>query len=237
MSQLRNHAFVSRGQRDKAFRITFTREEFVQVVLELTVAAYQAMNQANIAQPDWPEDTFTINLATYLRTIGFDQELSIRVHTQVEQYTEAIRTGQGAPKSAKKIDLVLYEVWERDYDRVHFAWEAKLVGDKRVNPNYSGLNSAYANEAIYRFIRGDYAASLPDAGVLGYVMAGDVVNIVHDINSSMGRLRRNQPLSASNHLRLAAPIAEFEQVYRSEHQRVTGLPIKLYHLFLQFAFD
>ena len=117
----------------------------------------------------------------------------------------------------------------------HFVWEAKLVGDRRINPEYDGLNSEYVNEAIYRFIRGEYASQVSDAGVLGYVLAGEVGNIVADINQSMGNIRKNPSLPLSNHLRLVAPINDFRDIYQSQHAR-EGSQVVLHHLFLIFDF-
>lgn len=133
------------------------------------------------------------------------------------------------------MDLVLHGNWE-GYNEIHFVWEAKLVGDKRVNSDYRRLNSEYVNEAIYRFIRGDYATGLPDGGVLGYVLAGDVENIVGDINLSMGRIRKNPPLPESNHLQSASSVGHLEDIYQSRHTREDRSSIQLHHLFLTFDF-
>jgi hypothetical protein len=116
-------------------------------------------------------------------------------------------------------------------------WEAKRVGEKRVSKKYSTLNSEYVNEAIYRFIRNEYAAGLSDAGVLGYVLAGSVDKIVGDINNCMGNIRKNPPLSTSNHLKSAKPVLEFKEVYLSHHKREDYTNIQLHHLFLTFDFN
>jgi hypothetical protein len=147
-----------------------------------------------------------------------------------------MHTGEQATIEAKEIDLLLYDVWEREYHNVHFVWEAKRVCDKRVESSYSHLNSAYVNEAIYRFIEREYAEGLEDAGILGYVLAGEVGNIVEDINQSMGQLRVNKPLPATNNLRLAPAINKFEDIYESAHIRTDNSSIQLYHLFLTFDF-
>ena len=148
-----------------------------------------------------------------------------------------MRTGEQATIEAKEMDLIMFGSWERNYDAVHFVWEAKRVGDKRVNADYSGLNSEYVNEAIYRFIRKEYAANVADAGALAYVLAGDVGNIVADINQSMGNLRKNPALDTSNHLQKAPALQQFEYVYQSTHAREEdNSPIQLHHLFLSFEY-
>ncbi len=102
-----------------------------------------------------------------------------------------------------------------------------------VNKKYS---SEYVNEAIYRFINREYADGLDNAGVLGYVLDGQVDNIVKDINSSMSRIRKNPPLSQSNHLRPTRAIDDFKEVYLSRHKRTDSTTIHLHHLFLTFDF-
>jgi len=234
LSQLRR-AGVPSDERPKKPR--FTWAEFVQIVLELTVQAYQAMHQDHIAKRNWEENTFTLRLGEdYLRLIAFDNELPVFVHVRTKRHTQEMKTGKQATIEAKEIDMLLYGSWERDYHKKHFVWEAKRVGDKRVDAKYRTLNSEYVNEAIYRFIRCEYADGLSDAGVLGYVLAGKAENIVRDINQSMGRIRKNPPLPTTNHLKSAQPIQDFDAVFHSQHIRTDNTSLKLYHLFLTFDF-
>jgi len=92
------------------------------------------------------------------------------------------------------------------------------------------------NDGIYRFIRGEYASGLGDAGMLGYVLAGSVSNIVGDINATMGNIRRNPPLPESDHLNRAKPMDDFNDIYLSRHVRTDQTNIRLHHLFLTFEF-
>jgi hypothetical protein len=208
--------------------------EFVQLVLSLTIQAYGMMKQTCALKQNWEENVFTVNLEDYLRPLAYDY--SIFVQTRTKQHTTKMRTGEQATIEAKEMDMILFGSWERAYHDVHFVWEAKRVGDKRVNSDYGGLNSEYVHEAIYRFIRNEYAADVADAGVLAYVLAGDVANIVADINQSMGNIRKNSPLNTSNHLQIASPVHQFDTIYQSSHMRVDSSIIQLHHLFLTFDF-
>jgi hypothetical protein len=235
LSQLRQAASPSTGKPEPIYELSWV--DFVQLVLELTVKAYRAMYQDRIARRDWEENVFSLRLAVdYLRRIAFDSESSVRVHWRGKNPTERMKKGEQATIEAKEFDLMLYGTWEKDYYDKHFIWEAKRVGDKRVGKEYSKLNPEYVNEAIYRFIRREYADTLSDAGVLGYVLAGDVADIVSDINVCMGRIRRNPPLPETNHLRLGEAIDNFEDIYQSQHTRTDNTTINLYHLFLSFEF-
>jgi hypothetical protein len=208
--------------------------DFVQLVLVLTIDAYRAMYQDRVAQLNWEENTFTSRLKDYLQWIAFD--FNVRVNFRHKIHTPEMDKGEQPTKQAKEIDLSLYGTWEIDYHRKHFVWEAKRVGDKRINREYGNLNSEYVHEAIYRFIKRHYAEGLNDAGILGYVLAGDIANIVSDINTSMGNIEKNPPLPDSNHLCLVEPINNFEHIYQSRHTRTDNTNINLYHLFLAFEF-
>lgn len=233
MSQLRQSARSSYGELKIFSGLTWS--EVVQVILILTIEAYQQMRQAKIARPGWEENQFTINLEDFLRPVALDREIPLFVHSRTKVHTQAMKAGEERTIKAKEMDLWLHGTWE-NYDVKHFVWEAKLVGDKRVNLEYDGLSSEYVNEAIYRFIRGEYASQVSDAGVLGYVLAGDVGNIVADINQSMGNIRKSPPLLLSNHLRRVESINGFRDVYQSDHDRAEGVSIRLHHLFLTFDF-
>lgn len=235
MSQLRQAASPSTGDVQPSSKLTWS--EFVQLVLGVTVEAYQTMRQERIAQRDWEENLFTLRFAyDYIRPLTFDQELPIRVLVRTKVHTERMKSGKQATIEAKEIDMLLFDVWERDYHQKHFVWEAKRVGDKRVDVKYSVLNSEYVNEAIYRFIRREYADGLSDAGVLAYVLAGNVRQIVLDINQTMSNIRKNRPLPRSNHLTVTKAIANFTDVYQSRHIRTDDTNLQLYHLFLSFDF-
>lgn len=208
-------------------------EEFVQLVLELTIRAYRNMRQEKKAHSDWKEDTFTINLESHLRPIALENSIFVKRFEPV--ITDDMRNGKQSVKEANKIDLSLFWPWS-NYDEKHFVWEAKRVGDKRVVPGYSGLNSEYVNEAIYRFIQLKYAIGLSNAGILGYVLAGKPDVIIKDINQTMGRIRKKDALPPSNHLKIADPIGDFQHIYQSHHTKIDSTDITLHHLFLCFDF-
>lgn len=235
MSQLRQAASISVGRPQPSIKLTWS--DFVQVVLEVTIQAYQLMRQERVAKRNWEENVFTLRLGDdYIRPIAFDRNLPLRVSVRTKTHTEAMRTGKQKTIEAKEIDLQIFDIWESEYHKKHFVWEAKLVGDQHADPAYSNLNSEYVNEAIYRFIRCEYAAGLNDAGVLGYVLAGEATTIVSNINQSMSRIHKNPALPMSNNLYVTQSVANFQDIYRSTHIRTDNTNIQLHHLFLTFDF-
>lgn len=229
LSQLQPPTSPDAEQPHKA--VTFSWGDFVHVVLSLTIQAYQTMYEKRTAKQSWEENVFTINLASDLRKIAFVHGLI--VHTRWKIHTTEMFFGEQPTIQAKEIDLSLVS-WEGYQDELHFVWEAKRVGDKKA---YSNLSSEYVNEGIYRFIDNEYAEGLNDAGMLGYVLSGNVVKIVGDINDSMGRISTNLPLPETDHLQLTHPIIQFQDVYQSRHTRIDNTTITLHHLFLTFDFS
>ncbi len=234
MSQLRQATTTGSGHNNPSLKLTWS--DFVQVVLEVTVQAYCNLRESKVAERNWEENVFTLNLIQdHLRPLAYERSIIAIMRPKV--HTDAMKSGKQKTIEAKEIDLQLFGTWEREYHKRHFVWESKRVGDKRFNSSYNNLNSEYVNEAMYRFIQGDYANNLSDAGVLGYVLDGEVATIVDDINQSMGRIQKNPALPTSNNLNLAPPLHEFGDIYRSTHTRTDSTAIQLHHLFLTFDFD
>lgn len=229
MSQLQPPTSPDAEQPYKA--VTFSWRDFVHVVLSLTIQAYQAMYERRKAKQSWEENVFTIHLARDLSRIASGHGLI--VHTRWKVHTPQMFAGEQATIEAKEVDLSLIS-WEQYQDEQHFVWEAKRVGDKKA---YSSLSSEYVNEGIYRFIDNEYAEGLGDAGMIGYVLSGNVVDLVDDINSSMGSLKKRPRLFAPDHLQIVNSIAQFQDVYQSRHTRIDNTTITLHHLFLTFDFS
>ena len=213
-------------------------ESFVRLVLEITVEAYQRMRQDGVARWDWEEDTFSVRLTEdYIQPLARRHPLNLIAMARTKIHTPAMKAGAVSPKQAPEIDIRLFHSW-MNYSEVYFAWECKRVGDKRVNKKYAVLISKYVTEGILRFLDEKYALGLDDAGMLGYVLAGDMTNIIYDINTSMHHPRRDRPLPTSDHLMPAPAVGTFTDLYRSHHKRtVNQRTIRLHHMFLTFDFE
>lgn len=231
------HSFPPSSGPTKQFRVPW--KVFVQIVLEITIEAYQCMRQDGAACQDWEEDTFTLRLTEdYIQPLAHQHPLNLKVMPRTRVHTPEMKTGAVSPRQAPEIDIRLFSSWEKDYHRVYFAWECKRICDKHVDNKCTRLIAEYITEGIFRFLDGKYAPEVDDAGMLGYVLIGDVANIVDDINQSMVHPRRSRQLSSSDHLVPAPPIGIFTDAYQSRHKRVTNQRIIcLHHLFLTFDFE
>lgn len=207
---------------------------FVRTVIQITVEAYIALSKTRCARPSWEEDAFTINLEDRLRPIAYDNPMNLQVRSRSPVYTQAMRTGETSTTEAKIIDIQMWGHWHQ-YADVYFAWECKLLADRQGHNR--NLINEYISNGMLRFLNGQYSEHVPDAGMLGYILAGDVPEIVAQINASMVSSRRERPLQKADALAQSTPVGTFRDIYRSSHAREPKrVPITLHHLLLKFDF-
>ena len=230
MRPVRDYAPLSRRPR-KAFVLHWS--SFVEAVLSITVEAYKAMCNSTVTLVG--EENLTAKFVfDYLKPKALEYNLLVVPHGR--EHTRQIIEGEELAKKAKEFDIKMFGVWDK-YDERCFVWECKLVSDKRVDQAHEALSSEYVKEGIFRFIDEEYSAAVDDAGMLGFVLQGDIDYIVLDINRSMQEPKRARKLSPTDHLHRAAPIGTFSDIYYSVHQRpMCKRLIRLHHLFLIFNF-
>lgn len=226
---------------------------FVQVVLEITVQAYQNLYIKGIAQSQWKEDLFTVHLKKCIRPLAFIKGILIQLQSPI--YTPEIEAGEIPVEQAKRLDLRMHGSWQ-NYDEICFIWECKWIAPSSEE-KYKHLVYDYVTDGVIRFLHEEwkYANYVDDSGMIGYVLAGDVTDIVDDINQKMlvsPRPRKSKKsnaqqaraslssytFSVSDNLKSYPPIATFSHIYQSCHDRAfCARKIRLYHLFLTFDFD
>ncbi len=227
---------------------------FVKNVLDGTVQGYHTMYRECRAQPEWEENQFTGNLRDYIRPHA--QERSIMVMPLTKDITTEMKAGKKTVKKAKELDLRLFSFWkDRDYLDYSFVWECKLIAVSVVN-KCKHLVYEYIIDGMIRFLNEEwkYAHYVDDAGMLGYVLSGDVSDIVKDINQEMltpprprkSSKSKSRPtrtslsthtFSEADNLKPAPTVDTFTNVYKSSHTRVfCGRDLSLYHLFFTFNF-
>ena len=230
---------------------------FLQDVLETTVAAYLILKRENTVRSTWEEDTFTIRMETCMNRLSRKYKSPLRAQTQRPIYTPEMMVGKVSPKKAVKLDI---KIWDKNWDNedeIYFTWECKLIVDKAREEKHERLVREYITNGIVRFLDANwkYAQAVNDAGILGYVLYGEVAQIVEAINQkmlaipqrpessikdarAMQALQAARKLSSSDQLKLCnpGPIDNFI-FYESRHRRhFCNQDIRLYHFFLAFDF-
>ncbi len=230
---------------------------FLQEVLETTVTAYLTLKHESTARSDWKEDTFTLQIVRYMKQFIRTGKTSLCAQVQQYIYTPEMMAGDESPEKAVKLDI---KVWHRNWyneDKIYFTWECKLIVDKARENKHKRLVHEYITNGIVRFLDANwrYAQAVNDAGILGYVLYGEVAQIVEAINQEMlaipqrpessskdvraaQALQAARRLSSSDQLKLCnpGPVNDFI-FYESCHRRYfCNQDIRLYHFFLAFEF-
>ena len=230
---------------------------FLQDVLETTVAAYLILKRENTVRSTWEEDIFTIQMETCMNRLSRRYNSPLRAQTQRPIYTPEMMVGEVSPKKAVKLDI---KIWDKNWDNedeIYFTWECKLIVDNAREDKHRRLVREYITNGIVRFLDANwrYAQAVNDAGILGYVLYGEVAHIVEAINQemlaiprrpessmkdvrAMQALRAARRLSSSDQLKLCnpGPLNNFI-FYESRHRRhFCNQDIRLYHFFLTFDF-
>jgi hypothetical protein len=87
-----------------------------------------------------------------------------------------MKSGERDIRKVQKIDIKLYRSWQRDYNKIYFAWECKKIATD------GNIIYDYISEGIHLFCDGDYSSDMENAGMIGYVLSGSVEDIVTSIN-------------------------------------------------------
>ena len=107
------------------------------------------------------------------------------------------------------------------WDNAAYAKEYQFYFEcKRLK--YNLKNKAYIECGLKRYLTCFYAPKMPFAAMVGYVEAGNIENIVNDINE---RLR----LTTSHSL-----ISPIEHDFMSTHRKDCDMEINISHMFLDF---
>lgn len=100
--------------------------------------------------------------------------------------------------------------------------ECKIVGEyEYVNRN--GISS---------FTTSKYGANMPLAGMIGFIKDGDINVKIEGIKK---RLDKHSTIKTTSNLEKFVFDSSFDQSYLSQHEKLDGSALKLYHLFLDFS--
>lgn len=113
--------------------------------------------------------------------------------------------------------------------RCRFQFESKRLGKRHTVKNYLGP------EGLGCFLRGDYSSDEDEAGMLGYVQSGDLIDWANRLSMALAESSGDYEVDPNN------PFVPFPAglsalpTYCSKHERkAVGVPIVLYHTLLKF---
>ncbi len=135
-----------------------------------------------------------------------------------------------SPHQAPLLDLLIR--WHHLQPDLYFGIEAKVLVTKKFR-SYKPWDTidAYVSKGMNRFVVAKYAALMPAAAMVGYVLIGNPPHLVAKINTRLAKL--GFPCSEPLILEGQASMAR----YGSVHPRLGMDVIRLHHLFVCFEHD
>lgn len=144
--------------------------------------------------------------------------------------SEQTRMGQANPRLVPRIDIVITYWQGLGKKKERFPFECKRI----IENDIEHIKLYVKDGLIDRYLTvKDYASGAAWGGMIGYILQGTHQTVVAKLNKVMD-VHINRP---TEHLKIAEPIADFEAIYKSRHQRpLQGDFLTITHIFLPFLF-
>ena len=199
-----------------------TNRLVVRVILHV-LPGLKKMLKEGLPEP-LKEEQITFNLMVALRENGHIREELHHIEYQHEPYGQQ----QEIAYSKGKIDIAVF--WDQEVDQ-YLAYECKRLNVPR-DGNVRSLATEYVQDGIMRFVTGQYSANLPAAGMLGYVLDGDLCGAYEKIRQAIHAQFNNGQQAAT-----CGPCRRMDSAkhFTSDHSRDSGEPITILHTLLDFS--
>lgn len=201
-------------------------------VLELIIKSYKKICAEGIYPDKKVEERYSAILIDHIENYCPEySRLTGQTWDVIREYyhdTEQVRKGQADPRKVPRIDIVISTWIAIGEQKIKFPFECKLLSD-----NKNELIKLYVKEGIIdRYLtEKDYSSAQPSSGMIGYILQGKHEAIVTKLNEQIDSLLNR----STDHLRIQLPVAQFEAIYRSQHQhpKLDGVLV-ITHLLLSF---
>lgn len=200
-------------------------DAFEAEIFDLIVEAYSAIKTSEPIKEKVDETLISVSLYHALRFLASSKDIALTVTPERHEITDEISSGVVNSISSKRYDIY-FENWNSRFP-VEYGIEAKLlIGNNFANKLAKTLIREYVGEAgMHKFINGLYKKK---GCMVGYIIEGDINNIVIEINKKIeSLLDKNQCLAKDDSKRFNRV-----DVYKSAHPAKLQYP--LYHLMLAF---
>ncbi len=115
-------------------------------------------------------------------------------------------------------------------ERVYFSLECKRLRIQSPS-GFQTLAGKYVTEGMYRYFNSQYAVGLDKAGMLGYVMDGNVTQAVQDVTKAI-ESRKTALCMSDNDTLVPSPLVSSPQVKQTFHNYGSENRFTVYHIFL-----
>ena len=220
-----NNSFSNSSKQNNVLR---KNEIFKSVQIECLnhiSKAYNSLRLSNyIAKVD--EVQITADLFSEATAIPAYSDFRYTISPERPDYIKEIRERKKSPKKARKYDI-FFENWDCK-NRISFGMEAKLL----IEQNYQSKKPAklikeyISDVGMGKYIKGIYEEP---GCMLGYILQGDIHNIVEKINSKIVQVYDNQQCLT----KVKNKNLNHTDVYISLH--INKLDYDFYHLMFDFG--
>ena len=192
-------------------------DSLVPAILKLIMSTWEQMPapDANAL-----EDPTTEELSRWLRRNRTTNELPFQVHTQV------VELGTCAAEDQGRMDIVFLPLIPRE--DIYFCLECKRLSvryDKRVR-SYA---SEYVTFGMLRFVQGKYSNQVRNAGILGYVLDGNVSQAIESVSNLIKKKYQELGMKSPGEMKPSSIYPKEPQIKETRHSRHSNPQILLIH--------
>ena len=196
-------------------------DPMVPVILNLVIATWEEMAAP---VPDETEDNITTALCRALKQNRTARGLMFQIHTQLVELEPMPGEDLG------RLDIAFIPLVPRE--DIYFCLESK-----RLNVVKDGQPRAYASEYVtsgmLRFVTGQYSKAVRHGGMLAYVLDGDVVRAMSNVEANIRKQHSVLCMAAPGAFLPSMALVADPRARETHHQRVHEASLfRLHHLFM-----
>jgi hypothetical protein len=196
-------------------------DPMVPDILRLVIATWEEMPSPGSNEK---EDDITIALCRALRQNRAARSLPFQIHNQFFELESA--TGEHLGRE----DIVFIPLIPRE--DIYFCLESK-----RLNVVKEGTLRTYASEYVtlgmLRFVTGQYSKAVRHGGMIGYVLDGNVLRAIANVEGSIRTHRAALCMAAPGVLQSSTILPDDARARETLHQRThEDTLFRIHHLFM-----
>lgn len=196
-------------------------DPMVPVILDLVIASWAEMDEPS---PEETEDNITKALCMALKKNRTARGLMFQIHTQLVELEPIPGEDLG------RLDIAFVLLVPRE--DIYFCLESK-----RLNVVKDGQTRPYASEYVklgmLRFVTGQYSKAVRHGGMLGYVLDGDIVTAMSNVEENIRKQHCVLRMSPPGEFLPSTALVNDPRARETHHQRVHETNVfHIHHMFM-----
>jgi hypothetical protein len=218
------------GKLSSKIKSAFPSLEYIS--FKLLIEVYDLSLDLKEYSLDWEEEQFSQYLVDIMKRspLRVKYQLTIGVERKLNDGTK-LPLGNNHPKKLPRIDInIISWSFVKNVEQEYF-FEAKNLCENTWNKSCGSVVNAskYQKRYITTGIENFRIARYYNGAIIGYVLQGNIVNIITKLNSRL--LTDTNTIQEISNLVF---IFDYNDIYNSKHITPFGKEIEIKHLFLKF---